>query len=154
MSARGRLLRLIGRGFGAGLSPRAPGTVGTLVAIPPYLLLAHLPLWAYALLLLTASAVGVAAANALIRHGGREDPPEFVWDEIVGFWLTMLGGSATVASIALGFVLFRLFDIWKPWPVRWADRSLKGGVGAMADDLFAGVMAALALAALHHFGEF
>lgn len=136
-------LGLLGCGFGAGLSPYAPGTVGTLVAIGPYLYLQHLPIAAYLGVLTLALALGVWAGESVIRQVGSEDPSAFVWDEFVGFWITMIAAPPGWWWIALGFVMFRLFDILKPWPVKWADRELKGGIGAMADDVLAGIYAAL-----------
>jgi len=132
----------VGCGFGAGLSPKAPGTVGTLFAILPYLWLREQSLAIYISVLLAAAALGIWAGNSLIAKLGKEDPGWFVWDEFVGFWITMLFAPPGWWWIAVGFVAFRVFDIAKPWPVSWADRKLKGGLGAMADDVLAGIYAA------------
>ncbi len=125
-------------GFGAGLAPRAPGTFGTLAAIPPYLLLAQLD-WP---LYLAAVALGFAAGVYLCRYTsdalGVHDHGAIVWDEFVGFWLAMTAIPPTWPWILAGFVLFRLFDIVKPWPVRIADKKMQGGLGIMLDDLLAG----------------
>lgn len=134
-------LHLLSLGFGSGLSPRAPGTCGTLVAVPLFLGLAYLPLVWYLLVLLIAFAFGVFICEYTSRALGVHDHPGIVWDELVGYWITMLAVPAEWLWILLGFVLFRLFDIWKPWPVRIADKTLKGGFGIMIDDVLAGVYA-------------
>lgn len=125
-------------GFGAGLAPHAPGTLGTLAAIPPYLLLAQLD-WPF---YLVAVALGFAAGVHLCRYTsdalGVHDHGAIVWDEFVGFWLAMTAIPPTWPWILAGFVLFRLFDIVKPWPVRIADKKMQGGFGIMLDDLLAG----------------
>ena len=139
-------LHLLSFGLGSGLSPVAPGTCGTLAAIPPYLLLAQLPLPWYLLAVALAFAAGVYLCGYTSRALGVHDHGSIVWDEFVGFWVTMIALPATWQWIIAGFVLFRLFDIVKPWPVRIADRKMKGGFGIMFDDLLAAVYA---LAALH-----
>jgi len=139
-------LHLLSFGFGSGLSPVAPGTCGTLFAIPPYLLLAQLPLFWYLLALALAYAAGVYLCGYTSRALGVHDHGAIVWDEFVGFWITMIALPASWQWILAGFVLFRLFDIVKPWPVKLADRKMKGGFGIMFDDLLAAVYA---LAALH-----
>lgn len=132
-------------GFGAGLSPVAPGTVGTVVALLPWLALRQLPLGGYVLALLVAFAIGVWVGNKVIADLGQEDPGVCVWDEFIGLWITLTLVPAGWYWPLVGFVLFRLFDIWKPWPVSWADQKIKGGLGAMLDDALAGVMALLVL---------
>lgn len=137
----------IALGFGSGLSPWAPGTAGSLAALLPWLALRLLPWPAYLAVLLLAFALGVWACGRAARRVGLHDPGAFVWDEFVGQWLALLPVLAGPWwGVALGFALFRLFDVWKPWPVRWADRSLDGGLGVMADDVLAGLMAAGVLA--------
>ena len=132
----------IAAGFGAGFSPRAPGTVGSLVAIAPWWLWLHdLPVSDYAAVLILAFGIGVWAARWAIRESRIEDPSLVVWDEFVGMWLALWMLPREWPWVLAAFALFRLFDIWKPWPVRWADRSLKGGFGTMVDDALAGVMA-------------
>jgi phosphatidylglycerophosphatase A len=138
-------------GFGSGLSPKAPGTMGTLAAIPLYLLLAHLPLLGYLLVLAVMSVVGIWLCGESSRRLGVHDHGGIVWDEFAGFLLTMTAAPEGWAWIALGFALFRLFDIWKPWPVRIADRKIHGGLGIMLDDLLAGVYAWLLLQLAAHF---
>jgi phosphatidylglycerophosphatase A len=150
-SSRARLLShpagWLATGFGSGLSPIAPGTVGTAAALLPWLLLRELPLTAYLLVVLAAFLAGIWAAGWVIRRIGQEDPGVVVIDEFVGLWLALAAAPAGWAWALSGFALFRLFDIAKPWPASWADRKLKGGFGAMIDDAFAGLYALLALQA-------
>lgn len=138
-------------GFGSGLSPLAPGTVGTLAAIPLYLLLSGLSLPLYLLLLLIAVAVGVWLCGESAERLGVHDHGGIVWDEFVGFWITMLAAPAGWWWIALGFVLFRVFDIWKPWPIKRIDQQVKGGLGIMLDDVLAGLYALLLLQTIAYF---
>jgi phosphatidylglycerophosphatase A len=133
-------------GLGSGFSPRAPGTAGTLLALLPWWLwLRHLPPWHYALVLGCAFALGVWAADWVIGKLGAQDPGVVVIDEFVGLWIALVFAPAGWAWALAGFALFRLFDIWKPWPVRWADRAVHGGLGTMLDDALAGGYAWLAL---------
>jgi phosphatidylglycerophosphatase A len=136
----------IGTGFGSGLFPRAPGTVGSLAALLPWWFgLRQLDPLAYMAALAVAFAIGVWSANWLITRTRIADPSVFVWDEFVGLWIALFLAPAGWAWALGGFALFRLFDIWKPWPVRWADRSVHGGVGAMLDDVLAGLYALVIL---------
>lgn len=132
-------------GLGSGLSPKAPGTAGTLVAVPLYLLLQGLPLWGYMLMLVATFLLGVWLCEVTARNLGVHDHPGIVWDEFVGYWLTMAAAPQGWQWVVLGFVLFRLFDIAKPWPIRQADRRLGGGFGIMFDDVLAGIYAWLVL---------
>ncbi len=142
-------------GFGSGLSPKAPGTMGTLAAIPLFLLLAQLPQNVYTFFVAAAFVVGVWICERASQALGVHDHPGIVWDEFVGFWVTMWAVPLTWYWIALGFVLFRIFDIAKPWPIGWLDRRARGGLGIMLDDLVAGVMAgALLHLAVWAAGEF
>jgi len=138
-------LHFLSLGFGSGLSPFAPGTLGTLFAIPPYLLLAQLPLAYYLLAILVAFAIGVYLCGYTSRALGEHDHSGIVWDEFVGFWITMIAVPATWQWILAGFVLFRLFDIVKPWPVKVADQKMKGGFGIMFDDVLAALYALVGL---------
>ena len=140
-------------GMGTGFAPWAPGTVGSLVALPLYVLLTLFGPWAVALGIALGFALGVWASAIVIAKLGREDPQVIVIDEWVGQWLTLalidlglrllptLAAPSTLAFLALGLVWFRACDIAKPWPASWADRELSGGLGAMLDDLFAGLWA-------------
>jgi phosphatidylglycerophosphatase A len=133
-------------GFGSGFSPRAPGTAGSVLALLPWWLwLRALPAWHYVLVLGCAFALGVWAADWVIGKLGGQDPQVVVWDEFVGLWLALFLAPPGWAWMLGGFAAFRLFDIWKPWPVRWADRAVHGGFGTMLDDLLAGGYAWLAL---------
>ncbi len=128
-------------GFGAGLSPLAPGTAGTLAAIPLYLVLQVLSPLAYLLMLAVLFLVGLWACDKTAQELGASDPGAIVWDEILGFLVTMALAPPGWIWILLGFILFRLFDILKPWPIGALDRQVKGGLGILLDDLVAGVMA-------------
>lgn len=135
-------------GLGSGLAPKAPGTFGTLAAVPLYLLLQELPIWSYLLIVVLAFVVGVWLCDVTARNLGVHDHPGIVWDEFVGYWLTMAAAPSGWQWVLLGFVLFRLFDIAKPWPIRLADRRLGGGFGIMFDDVLAGVYAWLLMQAI------
>ncbi|MHB1271717.1 MAG: phosphatidylglycerophosphatase A family protein [Rhodanobacter sp.] len=142
-------------GFGSGLAPVAQGTFGSLAALLPWLLLHQLALSWYLLLLLAGFALGVWACDVAGRALGVDDHRSLVWDEFIGQWIALIpllmpallpaSGMAWWMPAA-GFALFRLFDVWKPWPIRWLDRHLKGGMGVMVDDMVAGLFAALVLA--------
>lgn len=136
----------IAAGFGSGLAPFAPGTAGSLAALLPWwFLLRELPWPIYAGVLALAFALGVWACGVAGARLGVDDHRALVWDEFVGQWLALIAAPAGVAWMLAGFALFRLFDVWKPWPIRWFDRRVKGGLGVMLDDLLAGAAAALVL---------
>jgi len=129
-------------GLGSGLLPGAPGTFGTLAAIPLYLLLRPLPLtWYVAVLLLIFVPLGIWACGKTAREMHAHDPSAIVWDEVLGFLLTMTALPPAWPWILAGFALFRVFDILKPWPIRVLDQKVTGGLGIMLDDLFAGAIA-------------
>ena len=132
-------------GFGSGLAPIAPGTFGTLAAIPLYLLLAQTPLWIYGFIVVLAFAVGIHCCRVTADHLGVHDHPAIVWDEIVGYWLTMIAVPLAWQWLLIGFVLFRFFDIVKPWPIGWVDSRIDGGLGIMLDDVLAAIYAWLCL---------
>ncbi|MCK7594612.1 phosphatidylglycerophosphatase A family protein [Pseudomarimonas salicorniae] len=132
---------LLASGLGSGLAPRAPGTFGSLAALLPWWLLRPLPAWAYLAVTVLVFVLGVWVSERLTRQPGSEDPGWIVIDEWVGLWLALFLLPQGWPWVLAGFVLFRLFDIAKPWPVGWADRSLGGGLGVMADDALAGLMA-------------
>lgn len=134
-------VHLLAFGLGAGCAPKAPGTVGTLMAVALYLPLARLELGWYLAAVLLASLAGIWICGRTSRDLGVHDHGGIVWDEFAGFWLTMLAAPPGWAWILAGFVLFRLFDIWKPWPISWLDRRVGGGLGIMLDDLLAGLFA-------------
>lgn len=128
-------------GFGSGLSPKAPGTAGTLAAIPLYLLMSSLPLIAYVIMLVVTFAIGVYLCDKTSRDLDVHDHPGIVWDEFVGYWITMLAAPAGWLWVFVGFLWFRLFDVLKPWPINWLDAKVEGGFGIMIDDVLAGIMA-------------
>jgi len=134
-------LHLLAFGFGSGLSPWAPGTMGTLVAVPLYLVLSLLPLWGYLAATAVVALVGIGICGWSAARLGVHDHPGIVWDEIAGYLVTMILAPAGLPWIVAGFVLFRLFDILKPWPIGWLDRRVGGGLGIMLDDLVAGFFA-------------
>ncbi len=146
----------IASGFGSGLSPFAPGTTGSLAALLPYLLLRHYGPWAVASACVVVFVLGVFAANWVIARLGREDPGVVVMDEWAGLWITLLPATAywprvgfsmpVWAELLIGFLLFRVLDIVKPWPASLADRKLHGGFGAMLDDALAGLYGAALMA--------
>lgn len=136
-----RIVHFFAFGLGAGKIPFAPGTFGTLVAVPLYLLLASLPPLIYAEIVLGLFALGVWLCHATEQDLGVHDHPGIVWDEIVGYLITMFMAPAGWAWIAAGFLLFRLFDIWKPFPIRQLERRIQGGFGNMLDDALAGLYA-------------
>ena len=138
-------IHFIACGFGSGLLPKAPGTFGTVVAIPIYLLLHDLPLPLYSLILAALFAFGVWICDVTAKDIGVHDHPSIVFDEIVGYLVTMWLGPSSVFAILLGFALFRVFDIIKPPPIGWLDKKVKGGVGIMVDDVVAGLMALVVL---------
>lgn len=136
-----RPVQFLAFGFGSGLSPRAPGTVGTLVAVPLYWTFAHWSLPWYSLLVLAAALLGIWICGAASRELGVHDHPGIVWDEFVGYWITLWAVPVDWVWMLAGFVVFRVFDIAKPWPISHLDRKVKGGFGIMIDDILAGIMA-------------
>jgi phosphatidylglycerophosphatase A len=132
-------------GFGSGLLPRAPGTAGTIAAIPLYLLVQSMALSVYLLLVAVLFLVGIPICAHTANRLGVHDHPGIVWDEIVGYLVTMTFAPVGWPWVLAGFVLFRFFDVLKPWPIRWLDRRVGGGFGIMVDDLLAGVAAAAVL---------
>jgi len=141
-------------GFGAGLSPKAPGTVGTLVAIPIYVLLAGLALHWYLAVLVVSFAAGIWLCGRTAHDLGVHDHGGIVWDEFVGYWITMILVPVTWYWVLAGFIAFRVFDILKPFPIGWLDRKVGGGLGIMVDDVIAGVYAAFVIQLLLVFTSF
>ncbi|MDD4997871.1 MAG: phosphatidylglycerophosphatase A [Syntrophales bacterium] len=143
-----KFIRILSAGFGSGFSPLVPGTAGTVVGIPLYWLFSFFPwpIWLISILAFTCLAWYVS--DEAERLFGRKDAPCIVIDEIAGLQWTLFLVTPTVSHVALGFVLFRLFDIVKPFPARLFQDRLPGGCGVVADDLAAGVYANLVLQAL------
>ena len=132
-------------GFGAGLSPKAPGTVGTAVAVPLYWLAADWGLPLYSVFVVGAALLGVWVCGAASRQLRVHDHPAIVWDEFVGYWITLWAMPVDWLWMAAGFVVFRVYDIVKPWPVNLLDKREQGGLGIMIDDILAGLMACATL---------
>ena len=133
-------------GFGSGLSPRAPGTMGTLVAVPIYCAIAYWNLAWYSVFVVIAALLGIWICGAASRELRVHDHPGIVWHEFVGYWITMWAMPVDWVWMLAGFVVFRVFDIAKPWPISQLDRKVKGGSGIMVADILAG---AVACATLH-----
>ena len=141
---RSRLARVLATWFGCGYFPVAPGTVGAAAAV----VISWWLRWGAVpnlLAGLTAGIVGIWAATLEARNSGRKDPGHIVIDEVAGQWITLAGATAiSWQALLLGFLLFRLFDIWKPAPVRQLE-AIPEGAGIMADDIMAGVYGAVVL---------
>jgi phosphatidylglycerophosphatase A len=137
---------LIAHWFGAGLMPFATGTWGSLAALPFAAVISWLAGWQGLLVATVAVAlIGWWASETLTRRGGADDPGYIVVDEVAGMWLTLLFAPLTWWAYAIGFVLFRIADILKPFPAGWCDRNVHGGLGVMLDDLVAAMWSALAM---------
>lgn len=132
-------------GFGAGAASRAPGTVGTLMAVPLYVAMAALPAAWYAAIVAALFVIGIWVCAHTEHRLGTHDHPGIVWDEIVGYLVTMFLAPVGWVSVLGGFLLFRLFDIWKPFPIRVLERRIRGGLGTMLDDVLAGLYGFAAL---------
>jgi len=128
-------------GFGSGLSPKAPGTAGTLAAVPILYLMSFLTNIEYLIVLSTIIIAGVWLCGQSSKMLGVHDHPGIVWDEFAGLFVTMIAVPVTWGTVLAGFILFRLFDILKPWPIGWLDKKISGGLGIMLDDLVAGALA-------------
>jgi len=134
-------VHLLACGFGSGAAPYAPGTAGTAAAIPLVLVLAPLPLAWYLAAVALALGAGVWVCGRTARDLGVHDHSGIVWDEFVGYLITMAAVPLSWWTVLAGFFLFRVFDVFKPWPARWIDRRVRGGVGIMFDDVAAGMYA-------------
>jgi phosphatidylglycerophosphatase A len=144
---------LIATWFGVGLSPAAPGTCGSLAALSlawATRAISGAPGLAASLVVIFSA--GIWAADAAAKASEAQDPATIVVDEVAGQWLVLLAAPFDPVAWLFAFVLFRLFDIWKPWPVGWADRHLKGGLGIMLDDILAAGYALLVLTVLRAIG--
>lgn len=137
-----RLAGWIGRVGPCGLSPVAPGTVGTLAAALAFYAVGPQQPWIHLCIVLALFSVGSWACHIVEKHRGTHDLQELCIDEVVGFWITAMWFPHTWLTIISAFAMFRIFDIWKPFPIRWLDRHVKGGIGVMIDDVAAGAIAA------------
>jgi phosphatidylglycerophosphatase A len=143
-------IHLLALGFGTGCAPKMPGTTGTLVGVLFYFPLVYLssvyPSWpVYIGVTIALFLLGIWLCEVTANHLGVHDHGGIVWDEIVGFLITMTMVPPDWRYVLLGFVLFRLFDICKPWPINWLDRRVSGGLGIMLDDVLAGIYALIML---------
>ncbi|MDZ7901782.1 MAG: phosphatidylglycerophosphatase A [Rheinheimera sp.] len=132
-------------GLGSGLAPKAPGTFGTLAAVPLVVILSFFSSWVVIGFLLALSLLAVYVCQVVTNDIGVEDHGSIVIDEVVGFAITMWAVPLDFIDLCVGFALFRLFDIVKPWPIRWFDRNIHGGLGIMLDDIVAGILACAVL---------
>nr|WP_230479578.1 phosphatidylglycerophosphatase A [Izhakiella capsodis] len=137
---------LLATGFGSGLSPWLPGTMGSLASIPFWYFLRLLPLELYSLMLLLGISIGVYLCHRTAKDMGVHDHGSIVWDEFIGMWITLLViPDNSWHWVLSGFVVFRILDMWKPWPICWFDRNVHGGMGIMVDDIVAGILSAAIL---------
>jgi phosphatidylglycerophosphatase A len=134
-------IHFLALGFGSGLVPKAPGTFGTLAAIPVFLLAIKLDNLYYLTLLIMMSIAGVYICGKAAKDAGVHDHGAIVWDEIVGFMITMYLIPVSWLTVLVGFAFFRFFDILKPWPISYLDKNCHGGLGIMLDDIVAGIAA-------------
>ena len=138
-------IHLLAFGFGSGAASFAPGTWGTVAALAPYYFLQDLTLLPYLLVIVVSFFAGIYICGQTSKDLGVHDHGGIVWDEFVGLWITLIVVPAGWQWVFLGFVLFRIFDIAKPWPIRWADKQVSGGFGIMLDDVLAGIYAWIVL---------
>lgn len=136
-------------GFGSGAVPVAPGTAGTLVGVVLCLIMSPLSTSWYLLVTSVLFLLGIFICHITSLDLGVHDHSGIVWDEIVGYLVTLSAVSINPMNLLLGFFLFRLFDILKPWPISWLDRHISGGFGIMLDDILAGVLAMAGLYAIN-----
>ncbi len=146
-----RFILVLATGFGVGYSPIAPGTLGTLVAIPIYYFLSDISSPIYEITLIGFFFLSVWVSENAEIFFGKKDDQRIVIDEIVGFLITMLWVPRTAILIIIGFFLFRFFDILKPFPIRRLEEKLKGGYGIVLDDVMAGVYGNIVLQVIAHF---
>lgn len=132
-------------GFGSGLIPLMPGTFGSLAAIPLILLLAPAGNVIFITATILSSIAGVYFCGKTATDMGVHDHGSIVWDEVAGMLLTYLFVPLSMSTLIAGFVLFRIFDILKPWPIGPVDKTVHGGLGIMLDDILAGIMACVCL---------
>jgi len=146
-----RFILLLATGFGVGYSPIAPGTLGTLVAIPIYYFLSEISSPLYEITLIGLFFLSVWISENAERFFAKKDDQRIVIDEIVGFLITMLWVPKTIRFILIGFILFRVFDILKPFPIRRLEKGLKGGYGVVLDDAIAGVYSNIIIRIVFYF---
>jgi phosphatidylglycerophosphatase A len=141
------MARLIASWFGSGFLPGAPGTWGSLAALPfAWLIVVYAGKWPLLAAAIILFPIGWIAAHFAIRDQSDDDPGWIVIDEVVGQWLTLCALPLNLFAYTIGFALFRLFDIWKPWPIRTVERRCGGGFGIMIDDVLAAIYALIVIA--------
>ncbi|OEU55413.1 MAG: phosphatidylglycerophosphatase A [Desulfobulbaceae bacterium S3730MH12] len=140
-----QLIMALATGFYIGMIPKAPGTWGSLAAFLPWFLLKDLPLPAYLIVLATVFVLGFFVSGSAEKILDRPDAGPIVIDEILGMFITLTLAPPHPAAWILGFILFRIFDIFKPFPVSWFDQRVHGGIGIMMDDVIAGLYALASL---------
>jgi len=147
----GYFILLLATGFGVGYSPIAPGTLGTLIAIPVYYFLSTIPSPLYEITLIAFLFLSVWISENAEIFFGKKDDTRIVIDEMIGFLIAMLWVPKTTRFIIIGFFLFRFFDILKPFPIRGLEKRLKGGFGVVLDDVLAGVYANIILQIISYY---
>lgn len=141
-------VHLLAFGFGSGLSPLAPGTFGTLAAVLLYLPMQYLDVFSYCVVVALVCVAGIWICGRSSEMLGVHDHGGIVWDEFAGYFITMIAAPVGWQWIVVGFVLFRVFDILKPWPIKWIDTKVEGGLGIMLDDILAGFISLVILQVL------
>lgn len=136
---------LLAFGFGSGLAKKMPGTMGTVAAVPIYLAFIHSNIWLYSILTIAVVVSGIWICGAAANKLGEHDFGGIVWDEIAGLLITLWFVPFSWFALLVGFMLFRVFDILKPWPIKWVDQKVSGGFGIMLDDVLAALLAAVVL---------
>lgn len=149
LSLMDRLVYFLGVGLGSGLFPKAPGTMGSLailILVPLWLCIGF---WPSVISIMLITLIGIPICDRTARIMQVHDDSRIVWDEFAGQSIVLLPllymGNVSLLTVAIAFGLFRLFDIWKPWPIGLADKHVHGGFGIMLDDILAGIMAAIVL---------
>ncbi|MGB0894557.1 MAG: phosphatidylglycerophosphatase A [Parashewanella sp.] len=137
-------------GFGSGLAAKAPGTFGTIAALPIFWLVSQFSLPIYLIITLVAAIIGIYICDKAANDMGVHDHGAIVWDEVVGLLITLIAVPAGWMWLLFGFALFRFFDIVKPWPIKWLDQKVSGGFGIMIDDVLAGIFAFVSLQACYY----
>jgi phosphatidylglycerophosphatase A len=138
-------IHFLALGFGSGLAPKAPGTFGTLAAVPLLFLANYFSIFYWGLLIILMAFAGIYICGKAAKDAGVHDHGAIVWDEIVGLMITLFMFPLTWQTISVGFLLFRFFDILKPWPISYLDKNCSGGFGIMIDDIVAGVISWLCM---------
>jgi phosphatidylglycerophosphatase A len=145
-------IHFLALGFGSGLSPFMPGTAGSLAAIPLVFGLAFFNQCFFLVIAILTAVIGIYICGKTAGDLGEHDHGAIVWDEIAGMLLTFLFVPVSITTVVIGFLLFRIFDIAKPWPISLADKKVHGGLGIMLDDVIAGLLSCGCLHLALHLG--